>query len=180
MVADNVLENAEPSSTDPRLPPAVDHETDPLVTVIKKFLVAEFPNVSDAVSVKLDSVSDPTSLAVPVIAPVEVLRLNPLGNEPEVTLYEIVPSVVVVAETVIENASPSSTSPKLPPAVDHETDPLVVVIVKLLDAELPKVSEAVIEKVTSVSDPTAGAVPDISPVELLRLNPLGNDPVVTA
>ena len=180
MVADNVLENAEPSSTDPRLPPAVDHETEPLVVVIVKLLDAELPKVSEAVMEKVTSVSDPTSGAVPDISPVEVLRLKPLGNEPEVTLYEIVPAVVVVAETVIENASPSSTSPKLPPAVTHDTEPLVTVIVKLLDAELPKVSVAVMEKVTSVFAPTSGDVPVIAPVELSRLNPLGNDPVVTA
>ena len=151
-----------------------------LVTVIVKSLVAELPNVSDAVKVKLDSVSEPTAGAVPVIAPVEPLRLNPPGKLPEVTLYEIVPAVVVVADTVLENADPSFAEPRLPPAVTQDTEPLVVVIVKLLDAELPKVSVAVMEKVTSVSEPTAGAVPVIAPVELLRLNPLGNDPVVTA
>jgi hypothetical protein len=54
---------------------------------------------------------------VPVIAPVELFKLNPPGNAPDVIEY--VTALSDVALTVNEPALPAATEPKEPAAVDQ-------------------------------------------------------------
>ena len=54
--------------------------------------------------------------AVPVIAPVEVFKLKPDGNDPDVIAYVIAPPSGSVAAADKLTASPSTTLPQLPAA----------------------------------------------------------------
>ena len=61
-------------------------------------------------------VSADTLGAVPVIAPVEVFKLNPVGKAPDVIAYVTAPPSGSVAATDKLTALSSSTLPKLPAA----------------------------------------------------------------
>ena len=67
--------------------------------------------------------SEPTALGVPVIAPVEVFRLNPDGKVPEDNPYVKVPLSSSVAVTVTPLKLllvESNIVARLPDDVDHE------------------------------------------------------------
>jgi hypothetical protein len=115
-------------------------------------------------------VEDPAVVGVPVTVPVLVFRLSPAGKVPLVmayllallattpSLYAVLTRIEVLSvESVKEAAGASET------AIDKSTDisepdPFVAVTLKL-------------------EVPVAVGVPDIAPVEVLRVMPAGNEPL---
>jgi hypothetical protein len=130
---------------------------------------------SVAVTVKVETMPGPTG--VPVMAPVPVLRLSPAGSDPEVTAHSTgaVPPVEV-------SIAPGYVTPNCPAGsavvVTASVGPLTVMDSFFLAVTAVGLVESVAVTV-NVEAPATEGVPEIAPVALLRLSPVGSFPEVT-
>jgi hypothetical protein len=76
--------------------------TGALTVTLNALSAVALAEVVVALTVKLLVVSLPTALAVPVIAPVDVLKLSPAGIDPLTIEYDNVPLVTVAAAELKE------------------------------------------------------------------------------
>jgi len=130
--------------------------------------VAVFPAESVTVALKVEA---PRVLGVPVIAPVEVLRVKPAGREPlMLNVYGGVPPPAVSAD---EYATP--TCPVLAGQVKVNCAGAMVMLQLMVTVATPLESVTVAEK---LDVPAVVGVPVMAPVEVLRVKPAGNDPLL--
>jgi hypothetical protein len=111
---------------------------------------------------------DATVVGVPVIAPVDVLSERPAGKEPDWTAKVI--GVEPLAVTVVETANARYTVPKEVRVIvgaTPVTDPVNAW------SSYPAAFVALIVKVYA---PTALGVPEITPDDVFKDSPVGNDP----
>src|ERR1039458_5203423 len=109
----------------------------------------------ESVTLKLSGVAVTTVAGVPLISPLEVFKVKPAGNVPEINCQAYAP-VPPVAVSVCEYAVPM-----VPPGSD------VVVM-----------ERGVAVKVRGVAFTRLVGVPPIKPVEAFSVNPLGKVPEV--
>ena len=114
----------------------------------------------------------PVVVGVPEITPVDATRLNPVGNEPELIdqVYGVVPPLACsVLEYVV-------------PTVPPDNDVVVTVggcaaaATAMLKAFVPVLFAASVTCTVNDTVPVVVGVPEITPVDATRLNPVGNEP----
>ena len=140
-----------------------------------RLAVAVWAGELESVTLKLSGVAVTTVAGVPLISPLEVFKVKPAGNVPEINCQAYAP-VPPVAVSVCEYAVPM-----VPPGSDvvvMERGVAVMVRVRLTLAVSAGEPESVALKVRGVAFTRLVGVPPIKPVEAFSVNPLGKVPEV--
>ena len=114
----------------------------------------------------------PVVVGVPEITPVDATRLNPVGNEPEL-IDQVYGAVPPLACSVVEYAVP--TVP-LGNDVVVTVGGCTVAATAMLKAFAPVLFAASVTCTVNDTVPVVVGVPEITPVDATRLNPVGNEP----
>jgi hypothetical protein len=121
-------------------------------------------------------VAEEDAVGVPEMTPVDVFKVNPVGNEPVSTEYDTVNPPKNVAVNAADGVIALPVGPEIVCVAGAIVrSPMLNVTIEVAVPDVAPV--AVI--VTTAEDDSVG-VPEIAPVEELRLKPVGRVPEVTA
>ena len=117
----------------------------------------------------------PDVVGVPEITPVDATRLNPVGSVPALTLqlYGVVPPLACsVAEYAVPTAPPDND-------VVATVGGCAAAATAILKAFVPVLFAASVTCTVNETVPDVVGVPEITPVDATRLNPVGSVPALT-
>jgi hypothetical protein len=117
----------------------------------------------------------PVVVGVPEIAPVDATRLNPVGRVPAITLqlYGVVPPLACsAAEYAVPTVPPDND-------VVVTAGGCAAAVTAILSAFVPVLFAASVTCTVNDTVPAVVGVPEITPVDAIRLSPVGNVPAVT-